>query len=93
MDKYKVNLPNPSAKRLKDKEIVITFSDGWSGDMTKQYSLNENENCFVFEVDEKYYPIQTNPFIDGPTFVIEVIFTNDAKTRKETIELLPNKLI
>ena len=91
--KYNVSIPKPSAKRMSaNKKIVLTLSDGWIGDIKKEFLLNENDSYFNFEVDEDRQPIRSSTCMDGPCFKVEIVYTNSNKTRTEVIELIPMKI-
>ena len=87
--KYNVAIPKPSAKRMAaNKKIVLTLSDGWTGDVKKEYDI-QNNPIFEFNVPDDCEPINCRKCIDGPCFKIEIVYTNNTGSRNEIIELIP----
>jgi len=90
--KYSVAIPSPSAKRMAaNKKIVLTLSDGWTGDFRQEFHLYQDDTEFVFEVDENYEPIHSSSSVDGSCFLVEIVYTNSTKSRTETFRLIPMK--
>jgi len=89
--KYIVEIPQPSAKRLKHVKLTIELSDGWVAYKPRVYDLT-NQTSFEFEVDDDFDYLRETSVIDGPNFDVYVEFSNDSGSRKEKIHLTPKRI-
>ena len=90
--KYQVDIPTPSAKRLKNIKLVVESSDGWMGYPTKTYALEPGVTTFEFEVANEFEHVFSTSMSDGPIFYVYVEFSNDIGSRVERTYLTPKKV-
>lgn len=102
MARYTVSIPPPSAKRMAAfGKLVISLHHGYEGDKLITYDINpsivkrelpENAKTFEFEVPDQYEWIYSSSIIDGWYFDVACEYANSTGSRKETKQLVPEKI-
>jgi len=88
--KYKAVVPNPSAKRMiANKVVEICIETAWYGSHKKHWTLTENDQEIIFEIDDDVPWIGNNQCCDGDFFTVSVEYANSTNSRKEKLELIP----
>jgi len=87
--KYKVVVPRPSAKRMKNGKVVVELSSGWEVYPREIYDIDVNIGIFEFEVSDSFECIHNTTVTDGDVFNVYVEFSNDGDTRRERVYLVP----
>lgn len=91
--KYSVAIPRPSAKRLKNVNVVVETCEGWAGcGFKRNYPIDADQVSFEFSLPEEFEYVYTTSVIDGSTFNVYAEYSNDKGSRKETISLVPIKI-
>lgn len=93
MAKYSVLIPAPSAKRMSANcELIIRLNDGWEGETIKNHQLAEGTNYFEFDVPDRYEWAYSTSVVDGSIFFVSCEYSNSTGSRKETRNLVPQKM-
>lgn len=93
MAKYLVAIPKPSAKRMAAfGKIIVRLHDGFDGDKLISYDYEKSATTFEFEVPDKYEWYRSTSVVDGWSFSVSCEYTNSTETRKETKELVPQRI-
>lgn len=89
--KYKVVIPK-FTKRMTSGRIVVNKGSGWEIDKDEIFPITNEIVDFVIEVPDKYEWFRSTSIIDGFTFKVFVEFVNSTGSRKETKELVPERI-
>ena len=73
-------------------KLIVRQSYGWEGDKVVTYELQEGANSFEFDVPEDCEWIHSTSVSDGHSFSVSCEYTNSTGSRKETRQLVPQKL-
>jgi hypothetical protein len=89
---YRVKVPAPKAKRMKLKSVIINFGSNWNGftEQILQYELGATE--VFFKIDSCYEWAINSKIIDGDIFRVRAEFENSTGSRKESVQLVPEKI-
>lgn len=90
--KYRVFIKPPSAKRMAGKKtLFIQAEDGW-GQGWKKSVLLTDETTYEFDVADDIDYIGETTCVDGMTFNVWVEYENSTGSRKETFQLVPQRI-
>ena len=103
MNKYKVTIPPPSAKRMANyAKLIVHYNmgiDPYGPDVQYRhpiqdiYDLEPKTTEFYFEVPEKFEWVHSNLVVNGWDFTVELKYSNSTGTREEKKSLVPEKII
>lgn len=90
MRSFRIDIHPPKSKRLTDKKVRLSFSQGFYGETTEEvFSLKPEDSFFVFKVPNNFDWIHNTSVLDGSCFDVEIEYTNPTNTRTETVKPVP----
>ena len=91
-DLYRVEIPEPSARRLRTNvALVVRVSDGWGIFYEDEYRAEVGQ-VIEFEVDASATTPQDTRTVDGLQFQVFARYASQSGTRTEEIDLTPVKV-
>ena len=90
MKNFRIDIHPPKAKRLTNKKVRLSFSQGFCGIAKEEvFNLKPEDSFFVFKVPSGFDWIHDTSVLDGSYFDVEIEYTNPANTRIETVKPVP----
>jgi hypothetical protein len=87
--RYRVDLPEPTAKRLAhSRQLMVIIEGCWTGCHATKYELGD-ASSFEFEVPDDVPLFGSIPVLDMTMFRAEVKYSNSTGSRTETHRLQP----
>jgi hypothetical protein len=92
--KYSVIIPKAKTSRMnkENKTLILTMSSGWTTDVVKKVVLKPEVIHCEFEVPDDFNYIHNTTIIDGKIFKVEVEYSNQSESRKEKLQLVPQRI-
>lgn len=89
--KWKVLIPEPKAKRLVKRKLIILCYSGWENDKPQVVDLSSDVKEFNFEMNDDRHWAGNTSVMDGPVFRVELEYSNESGSRTERLQLIPEK--